>query len=139
MKDEQFDWMRKKITNHESNKTQKAQGFALLFLASIHSKIVIIGQAPGVRAQTSGIVWDDASCVRLMSWPGVNEKQFRDTSLFAYLPVDFYYPGRGKSGDLPPRKDFARMWHKQLLDLMPDVKLVILYQLRSNLVKAGQS
>lgn len=103
-----------------------AQGFAPLFLASTQSKIVIIGQAPGIKAQTSGLAWDDASGVRLMSWLGVNEKQFRDTSLFAHIPMDFYYPGKGRSGDLPPRKDFASLWHKRLMDLMPDIELIIL-------------
>lgn len=126
MKDDQFDWLRKEITGHESNTLYTSQGLEPLFLASVHSKIVIIGQAPGIQAQNKGIVWDDASGVRLMGWLGVDEKQFRDTSIFAYIPMDFYYPGKGKSGDLPPRKDFAPLWHKRLMDLMPNVELIIL-------------
>ena len=40
--------------------------------------------------------------------------------------MDFYFPGTGKSGDLPPRKDFADKWHPRLLELMPDLKLTLL-------------
>lgn len=46
--------------------------------------------------------------------------------MIAILPMDFYYPGKGKSGDLPPRKGFAQNWHPQLLKLMPDIQLTIL-------------
>jgi uracil-DNA glycosylase len=124
--DEAFNDLRVEIAEHESNSSLKTQGFEPLFLASPRSKIVIVGQAPGIQAQTSRIVWDDASGIRLMSWLGVEESQFRDTGLFAHIPMDFYYPGKGKSGDLPPRKEFAELWHKRLLDLMPNVELFIL-------------
>ena len=40
--------------------------------------------------------------------------------------MDFYYPGKGKSGDLPPRKGFAQKWHQPILDLLPDIQLTIL-------------
>jgi uracil-DNA glycosylase len=62
----------------------------------------------------------------LIDWLGVTEKQFRDPSLFAVLPMDFYYPGAGPSGDLPPRKGFAKQWHPPLLKLMPDIQLTLL-------------
>lgn len=123
--DEAIELLRREIATHASNSLYMSEGILPLFAASSRSKIVIIGQAPGVRAQTSGVAWDDASGVRLMSWLGVTEAQFRDPSLFALVPMDFYYPGKGKSGDLPPRKDFAPLWHKRLLDLMPHVALII--------------
>lgn len=126
MNDQRFNSLRHEIAEHESNKILRAQGLSPLFLASARSKIVIVGQAPGIKAQTSGLAWDDASGIRLMGWLGVDEKQFRDTSLFAHIPMDFYYPGKGKSGDLPPRKEFAPLWHQRLMDLMPDIELVIL-------------
>jgi uracil-DNA glycosylase len=87
---------------------------------------MIIGQAPGIKAQKSGLVWDDASGNRLMDWLGVTEDQFRDPRIFAHIPMDFYYPGKGKSGDLPPRKDFAPLWHARLVELMPNLQLTIL-------------
>ena len=40
--------------------------------------------------------------------------------------MDFYYPGKGKSGDLPPRKDFGDKWHNKILELLPNVELFIL-------------
>ena len=40
--------------------------------------------------------------------------------------MDFYYPGKGSHGDLPPRKGFADLWHPQLLALMSDIQLIIL-------------
>ncbi|MBP1838756.1 uracil-DNA glycosylase family protein [Formosa algae] len=90
------------------------------------SKIVIIGQAPGLKVHNSGIPWDDASGKRLRSWLNVTEEQFYDTKNFAILPMGFCYPGKGKSGDLPPRKECAPQWHVALLDKMPNTKLIIL-------------
>lgn len=124
--DEQIKKLRREIEAHVANASYTAQGIMPLFVASSLSKIVIIGQAPGIKAQTSAKAWDDASGQRLMSWLGVSEAQFRDPALFSLIPMDFYYPGKGVSGDLPPRKDFAPLWHKRLLDLMPNVQLIIL-------------
>lgn len=53
-------------------------------------------------------------------------EQFYDPELISLLPMDFYYPGKGAHGDNPPRKDFAPKWHPQLLELMPDVQLILL-------------
>lgn len=118
--------IRQQISEHPSNHFFTNQGLKPLFEAAVDSKIVIIGQAPGLKAQTSAVAWDDTSGQRLMNWLGVSEEQFRDTSIFALIPMDFYYPGKGKSGDLPPRKEFAQLWHKKLMDLMPDIELIIL-------------
>ena len=40
--------------------------------------------------------------------------------------MGFCYPGKGKSGDKPPRKECAPTWHGQLFELMPNVELVLL-------------
>ena len=42
------------------------------------------------------------------------------------MPMGFCYPGKGHSGDLPPRKECAPLWHQKLLDQMPDIKLTLL-------------
>ncbi|MDU5936171.1 MAG: uracil-DNA glycosylase family protein, partial [Lacticaseibacillus rhamnosus] len=55
----------------------------------------------------------------------VTKDQFYHSGKIAVLPLDFYYPGKGKSGDLPPRKDFAAKWHPSLLALMPHIQLTI--------------
>lgn len=40
--------------------------------------------------------------------------------------MGFCYPGRGKSGDLPPRPECAPQWHHQLLKQMTQVELILL-------------
>lgn len=126
MSDLPFGKLRKKIITHESNTQFQKLGYAPLFTGSPSSKIVIIGQAPGIRAQMTGKVWDDASGDKLIEWLGVTPEQFRDERLFSHIPMDFYYPGRGPSGDKPPRKDFAHLWHPEALKLMPEVRLTVL-------------
>ena len=90
------------------------------------SKIVIIGQAPGTKVHASGIPWDDASGRQLRKWLNVSDEDFYDTTKFAIVPMGFCYPGKGKTGDLPPRPECAPQWHQSLFDKMPNVELVIL-------------
>ena len=90
------------------------------------SKIVIIGQAPGTKVHASGIPWDDASVKQLRKWLNVSDEDFYDETKFAIIPMGFCYPGKGKSGDLPPRKECAPQWHDPLFDQMKNVELVIL-------------
>ncbi len=102
------------------------QGWQPVYSASPHSRIVIVGQAPGRVAQETGKPWNDVSGQNLRQWLNVTEEQFYDPRLFALMPMDFYYPGKGKHGDLPPRREFAEKWHSRLLDRMTEVKLTIL-------------
>lgn len=90
------------------------------------SKIVIIGQAPGTKVHTSGVPWDDASGKQLRQWLNVFNDDFYNTKNFAIIPMGFCYPGKGKTGDLPPRTECAPQWHDSLLQKMPNVELVIL-------------
>ena len=86
----------------------------------------IIGQAPGLKTQEAGLYWKDKSGDRLRDWLGVDEDTFYNSGYFAVLPMDFYFPGHGKSGDLPPRTGFAEKWHPQLLQELPDIQLTLL-------------
>ena len=95
-------------------------------LASKQSKIVIVGQAPGTKVHQSGIPWNDASGKQLRKWLDVTDEQFYNTNNFGIIPMGFCYPGKGKSGDLPPRKECAPKWHQPLLDEMYNVQLVVL-------------
>ena len=90
------------------------------------SKIAIIGQAPGTKVHASGIPWDDPSGKQLRKWLNVSDADFYDVSKFAIVPMGFCYPGKGASGDLPPRPECAPQWHEPLFNKMPDLKLVIL-------------
>jgi len=91
-----------------------------------NSKIVIIGQAPGSKVHQSGIPWDDQSGKKLRQWLNVSDEQFYNTENFAIIPMGFCYPGKAKTGDLPPRPECAPQWHKSLFDEMPNLELVIL-------------
>ncbi len=89
------------------------------------AKILIAGQAPGAAANQSGIPFDDASGERLRHWLDVSNQQFYDESLFAILPMAFCYPGKAKSGDLPPREECVLSWRESLLDLLPNIQLTL--------------
>ncbi|MFT5763726.1 MAG: uracil-DNA glycosylase family 4 [Saprospiraceae bacterium] len=93
---------------------------------SPQSKILIIGQAPGTKVHNSGIPWDDASGKRLREWMNLSDVDFYDTSKIAIVPMGFCYPGRGKSGDLPPRKECAPEWHHRIMAYLPDLQLTLL-------------
>lgn len=97
-----------------------------VILASKNSRIIIIGQAPGIKVHQSNIPWNDASGKQLRKWLGVTDEEFYDTNNFGIIPMGFCYPGKGKSGDLPPRKECAPKWHPPLLDEMLNVELVVL-------------
>lgn len=90
------------------------------------AKILIIGQAPGTRVHASGIPWDDPSGDRLRTWLDVDKSSFYNPEHFAIMPMGFCYPGKGKSGDLPPRKECAPLWHSRILQQLPDIELVLL-------------
>lgn len=102
------------------------RGWRPVYSASPYSRIVVVGQAPGRVAQETGKPWNDISGQNLRRWLDVTEEQFYNPELFALIPMDFYYPGKGKHGDLPPRREFAEKWHSRLLDRMTEVKLIIL-------------
>ncbi|TDF34472.1 uracil-DNA glycosylase family protein [Alteromonadaceae bacterium M269] len=90
------------------------------------AKIIIIGQAPGTKVHNSGIPWDDASGDRLREWLQVDKETFYDESKIAIVPMGFCYPGKGKSGDLPPRPECAETWHKAIWAEMPDISAILL-------------
>ena len=96
-----------------------------VFQIGTKAKILIAGQAPGSKVQATGIPFDDPSGQRLREWMGVDAEIFYDPEKIAILPMGFCYPGKGKSGDLPPRPECAKEWRNQLLELMPDIQLTL--------------
>jgi uracil-DNA glycosylase len=88
--------------------------------------VLIIGQAPGTRVHASGIPWDDQSGSRLRQWLGLSDLEFYDQEKVAIVPMGFCYPGKGKSGDLPPRPECAPAWHKRVFALLPRDRLTVL-------------
>ena len=124
--DREFEQLKKDIMLDVDNKVYSDKGIEPLFSAPRTAKILIIGQAPGIKAQESRIFFNDKSGVKLREWMGIDNELFYNSGLIGVVPMDFYYPGKGKSGDLPPRKNFAHKWHPRVLELMPDIKLIIL-------------
>lgn len=114
------------IVDDPMNVDMKTKDYAPVYTAGPNAKIMIVGQAPGRRAQESMRPWNDVSGQLLRKWLGVTDEQFYDPDLIALVPMDFYYPGKGTHGDLPPRKGFAEKWHPVLLEHMPNVELIIL-------------
>ncbi len=89
------------------------------------ARILIAGQAPGRRVHESGIPFDDPSGERLRSWTGLDRELFYDPHITAIIPMGFCYPGTGKSGDLPPRKECAPAWRSKLLQKMTSLQLTL--------------
>lgn len=93
--------------------------------AAESARILVVGQAPGTAVHASGIPFDDPSGERLRAWMGVDAATFYDESRIALVPMGFCYPGRGKSGDLPPKKRCAQTWRVPLLEALPQIELTL--------------
>lgn len=89
------------------------------------SKILIAGQAPGKRVHDTGIAWNDPSGDRLRDWLGLGKGTFYNPEIIALVPMGFCYPGTGKSGDMPPRKECAQTWHDDIFSEMPNIQLTL--------------
>lgn len=120
------DDIKQAIMMDSANQKFTQKGIEPLFASPTNARIVIVGQAPGIRAQEQRLYWDDPSGDQLREWLGVDRTFFYETDKFAVLPMDFYFPGKAKTGDLPPRKNFAEKWHPLLMNLMPQKRLVLL-------------
>src|SRR5437870_2025620 len=95
------------------------------------ARILVVGQAPGVRVHATGTPWDDASGDRLRAWMGLDTPRFYDESQIAIIPMGYCYPGRGNGGDLPPRRECATLWLDHLLDKLPRIELTLLIGLHA--------
>lgn len=89
------------------------------------SEILIVGQAPGVQAHESGIPWNDASGRRLRDWLQLPEQIFYDPKKTAIVPMGFCYPGKGSSGDLPPRPECRTLWLDTIVSSLHHIKIKI--------------
>ena len=94
--------------------------------AHASARILVVGQAPGKKVHETGIPFNDPSGDRLRAWMGVSRAEFYDPQQVALVPMGFCYPGRGKSGDLPPRTECAAAWRAPLLAQLQQVQLTLL-------------
>lgn len=122
----EFEQIRYQIIADPMNERYTSRDIEPLFKATEEARIAIIGQAPGRKAEESQLFWNDLSGDRLREWMGISREVFYETSKIAHLPMDFYYPGKAKSGDMPPRKGFAEKWHPLILKEMPNIETIIL-------------
>ncbi len=90
------------------------------------SKVLVIWQAPGTKVHKTGIPWDDPSGKRLREWLWISSETFYNPNKIALMPMGFCYPWKWKTGDLPPRKECAPLWHKKVLDTLPNIEMIIL-------------
>lgn len=121
-----LDYLTNLIMQDESNKHYTNQGMIPLFHLPVQAKLLLIGQAPGIHAQQTRLFFNDASGDTLREWMGISRELFYESNQIAVLPMDFYYPGKNKRGDLPPRKDFAKKWHPMMMDYLNHCELTIL-------------
>ena len=115
----------KQLEQDKRNESYTNRGVSPVFQVDKDARILIIGQAPGRKVEETGIPFNDKSGEKLISWMGIDKETFYSKKI-AIVPMDFYYPGKGKSGDLPPRKFIAEEYHPEILNLMPDISLRIL-------------
>jgi uracil-DNA glycosylase len=90
------------------------------------ARLLIASQAPGIRAHTSGVPFDDPSGDRLRDWMGLDRPRFYDHSKVLIAPMGFCFPGHTPDkGDLPPRRECGALWHDRLFAAMPQVELIL--------------
>lgn len=120
-----FEKIKHEIMDDPMNEAYTKMRIPPLFKASVEARIVIVGQAPGRKAEATRLFWNDLSGDRLRDWMGVSREIFYNTDRIAHLPMDFYYPGKARTGDVPPRKGFAEKWHPRLLNEMQNINIII--------------
>ncbi len=110
-----------------------------IFVVSARARLVIASQAPGFRAYTSGIPFQDPSGERLRSWMGLAPAQFYDADRVMILPMGFCFPGHDSAkGDLPPRPECRITWHDRVFAALPQVETILavgLYAIRYHLAR----
>jgi len=91
------------------------------------ARLLIAGQAPGVRVHASGRPFTDPSGDRLRGWLGMTEAEFYDRDRVAIVPMAFCFPGQdAKGADLPPPAICAQTWGQPVRAALPGVRLTVL-------------
>lgn len=91
------------------------------------ARVLIAGQAPGLRVHRLGEPFRDPSGDRLRRWLGLDAATFYDRDRIAIVPMAFCFPGYDATGaDLPPPPRCAATWRAQVLAALPGLQLTIL-------------
>jgi uracil-DNA glycosylase len=126
MKTSELDLLLREIRACRLCEAQLPLGPRPVLRASETARLLVVGQAPGTLVHGSGIPWSDASGMRLREWLRMDRDHFYNESRVAIVPMGFCYPGRGATGDLPPRPECSATWHPKLLPMLGEVKLTLL-------------
>jgi uracil-DNA glycosylase len=121
----QMDELLAEIRTCQTCSQQTPPGRRPVLQASAASRLLIVSQAPGRKVEETGIPFNDVSGDRLREWLQIDRDVFHDAERVAIVPMDFCFPGKGKSGDLPPRPACAAIWHPRLFPLMTNVRLTL--------------
>ena len=113
------------IENDSRNYEYTKRNIPPILQVNSKAKVLIIGQAPGKKVEESLIPFNDKSGDTLISWMGIDRDTFYSDKI-AILPMDCYYPGKGKTGELPPRKFIANEYHESILNELKNIELTIL-------------
>jgi len=103
-----------------------ADGVRPVLQVNPKARVLIVGQAPGRKVHETGLPFNDASGDRLRDWLGITREVFYDEEQIAILPMGFCFPGKGKSGDLPPRLECAPAWRDKLLAYLTNIEVTLL-------------
>lgn len=91
------------------------------------ARILVAGQAPGLKVHNSGRPFTDASGDRLRDWMGIDVDTFYDRERIAIVPMAFCFPGYDDKGaDLPPPKVCAETWHRDVVASLTKLRLTVL-------------
>jgi len=94
--------------------------------ASSTARLAVCSQAPGTKVYATSTPFTDRSGDRLREWMGVTAQEFYDEARIAIVPMGFCFPGQDEKGaDLPPRRECAKLWHRKLFTVMPQLELVL--------------
>ncbi|MDU8912713.1 uracil-DNA glycosylase family protein [Aestuariicoccus sp. MJ-SS9] len=90
------------------------------------ARLLIAGQAPGLRVHEKQRPFSDPSGDRLREWLGLDEATFYDRARVAIVPMAFCFPGYDAAGsDLPPPAICRQTWHDRILPTLPDLRLTL--------------
>lgn len=91
------------------------------------ARILIAGQAPGLRVHRAGRPFADPSGDRLRGWMGVTPEEFYDRDRIAIVPMAFCFPGHDTRGsDLPPPPLCAATWRAEVMEHIGPMALTLL-------------
>ena len=91
------------------------------------ARILVAGQAPGLRVHEAGRPFFDPSGDRLRDWMGLSSDAFYDRGRLSIVPMAFCFPGYdAKGADLPPPRICGATWHDRVMAALGDVPLTLL-------------